>query len=169
MVRVAERHGHRGYDHAAGHGAGGADLQLQHDHRTPDAGRNRCLRSRAQLYTRKLQRLPRASTTAILIHGSNFISNRRRVTGDDAEHAAVCGRRFVAGFEHDFDARGLRFFHVADPVSADPGMPGSVAAVVVAGAILLGAAASGLFAGTAKLTDNMILLFSESVPGIQAA
>ena len=64
--------------------------------------------------------------------------------GRRAEHAAVRGRRVVAGGDHDADAGGVRGFHVAHPAVADGGVPVRVAAVVVAGAFLFGAAASGL-------------------------
>ena len=95
---------------------------------------------RAQLYA-KLQRL---SFSFFDVHGSNSIFNR--VTGDVQNTRLFVDGVLLQGVNDDSDAGGLRVFHVADSAGADAGVSVRVAAVVVAGAFLFGAAASGLSA-----------------------
>ena len=138
MVGAANRHRAGGGDHGAGRFPRGAHLRLQHDHGTADARRNRAGVARADL-------CETATAEFQLFRCARFQFDFQPRHGRRAKHAAVCGRRFVAGREHDPDAGGLRVFHVADSAGADARVPVGVAAVVVAGAFLFRAAASGLF------------------------
>ena len=95
---------------------------------------------RAQIYA-KLQRL---SFSFFDVHGSNSIFNR--VTGDVQNTRLFVDGVLLQGVNMILTLVSLRVFHVADSTGVDARVFIGIAAVVVAGAILFRAVASGLFA-----------------------
>jgi len=115
---------------------------------------------RAQLYA-KLQRL---SFSFFDIHGSNSIFNR--VTGDVQNTRLFVDGVLLQGATHAPDTGSLRGLHVAHPAGADV----SCLCVSVPLWWLAHFYSARLRPGylrNRELTDNMVLLFSESVRGMQ--